>query len=58
MTTKKIIRIKKDYFRKGYYSVHECGYQDSKPTSEILIGWSKNKKDAEAIKRNYLKYEQ
>ena len=56
MATKTMIRIKKDYYRKGYYSVHECRYKNGKMVSETLIDYTKKKKDADAIKRNYIKY--
>lgn len=48
------VRIKKDYFMEGYYSVHLCRYRDGKPTSERLIDYAKKKKDAQKIKRLYL----
>ena len=49
-----MIRIKKDYYRKGYYSIHKCKYKDGKMTSEDLIDYCKKKKDAETIKKNYI----
>jgi hypothetical protein len=49
------IRIRKDYFRNGYYSVHKVVYRDGKMTYESLIGFVKTKSGAELIKKNYMR---
>jgi hypothetical protein len=41
-----MIKIKKDYFMKGYYSIHKIS-----GGSEMLIDYTKSKKDALAIKK-------
>ena len=56
MTKKtKQIRIKKDYFRNGYYSVHLCEYKSGKLAYESTLGYYKKKRDAETFKRLYKK---
>lgn len=47
------IRIRKNGFRKGYYSVYDTTFKDGKMTSETLIDFTKKKKDAEKIKKLY-----
>jgi hypothetical protein len=49
MNPKRIV-IKKDYFRKGYYSVHK-----RENGSEILLEYFKKKREAEAFRKNYKK---
>ena len=49
------VRIKKDYYMKGYYSVHHCEYKDGKITSEELIDCDKKHANAVDIKKKYLK---
>jgi len=57
MTKKKTkqIRIKKDYFRKGYYSVHLCEYKNGKIVYEKTLDYFKKKSCAETFKRLYKK---
>lgn len=51
----KQIRIRKDYFMIGYFSVHETEYRNGKLSYESYIGKSKTKKGAMQIKKDYMK---
>ncbi len=47
------IRIRKDTFAKGYYSVHDVTMKDGKLLSEFLVEIAKDKKDAKRIRELY-----
>ena len=51
----KQISIRKNYFRDGYYSIHDTTYRNGKLSSEQLIDYTKSKKEAIEIKKKYKK---
>jgi hypothetical protein len=55
MATTKQIRIRKNYYMSGYYSVHSAKYKNGKLVFERLIGYDKSKKKADLIKKQFLK---
>jgi hypothetical protein len=49
------VRIKKDYFLNGFYSIHVTKYRDGNMIYESTLGYFKKKKDAEKLKADYIK---
>ena len=49
------IRLRKDYFRTGYWSVHDVEYKDGEIAYEVLVDYTKKKSDARKIRNLYKK---